>query len=89
LEQNDFKPPDRDEVFHELPRADPFFDFAWRVRLDVRMAIGIPLNRVNATSLPSSKVDVGWSKYDNIVPDPQASYQTDIIENNQHPIWNR
>jgi hypothetical protein len=29
---------DRDEIFHELPRPDPFFDFKWRVKLDIRSA---------------------------------------------------
>ena len=34
--ESDLKPLERDEIFHELPTPDPFFDFSWRVRVDLR-----------------------------------------------------
>lgn len=37
----------------ELPRADPFFDFNWRIRVDVRSAIDFPLNRINTSGMPT------------------------------------
>ncbi len=47
-----------DDIFHELPKADPFFDFSWRIRIDVRSAIDMPLNRINSSGLPTSFVGI-------------------------------
>jgi hypothetical protein len=42
-------PLEQDEIFHALPAADPFMNFSWRLRIDVRSGVDFPLNR-NTTS---------------------------------------
>jgi hypothetical protein len=40
-------------------------NFAWRLRVDVRSAIDLPLNRVVPSGLPTSYIELGWTLYDN------------------------
>lgn len=65
VDEKDFKPLEKDDIFHELPRADPFFDFAWRIKIDIKAGVDLPLNRVNPSGLPTSFVECGWTLYDN------------------------
>ena len=44
---------DADSIFHPLPASDPFTEFVWRARIDMRAAIDIPLNQLTSTGLPS------------------------------------
>ena len=86
--ENEYKQLDRDEIFHELPRPDPFFDFLWRVRVDIRSATGLLINRVNPSGLPSSQVICGWTLYDTQVPDELGTEKTEPVASNRHPVYN-
>ncbi|EAR89988.1 C2 domain protein (macronuclear) [Tetrahymena thermophila SB210] len=86
--QLDIKPLEKEDIFHELPKSDPFFEFSWRVRVDIRSATDLPLNRVNPSGLPTTFVEVGWTLYDNASPDDFGLYLTNFVENNRHPLWN-
>lgn len=57
VDENYKKLLERDEIFHELPRPDPFFDFLWRLRIDIRSACDLPMNKVNTPSgLPTGYI---------------------------------
>jgi hypothetical protein len=51
---DDVKPLEKEDIFHELPRADPFTEFKWRVRVDIRSGVNLPMNRVNPSGLPTT-----------------------------------
>lgn len=88
-QQVDLKPLEENDIFHPLPVSDPFMDFIWRLRIDIRSAVDLPLNRSTPTGLPSSFVEVGWVLYKDSVPDENSIYMTNIVESNRHPIWNQ
>lgn len=46
INEIDEKPLEQDEIFHSLPASDPFMNFAWRIRVDVRSGIDLALNRI-------------------------------------------
>ncbi|KRX05194.1 C2 domain [Pseudocohnilembus persalinus] len=89
VEEHDFKPLEKDEIFHELPKPDPFYDFQWRVRVDIRSATDIPLNRISPSGLPSTYCNIGYTLYDGNQPDNYHLDSTSLIESNRHPIWNK
>lgn len=43
----------KSEIFHPLPMNDPMMDFNWRLRVDVRSAVDMPVNRATKTGLPT------------------------------------
>lgn len=88
-QQVDLKPLEFDDIFHPLPVSDPFMDFIWRLRVDIRSAVDLPLNRTTPTGLPSCYAEVGWVLYNDSVPDENSIFMTSIIESNRHPIWNQ
>lgn len=51
-----WKPLENDEIFPQLPNSNPFMDFVWRVRVDVRCGVDLPLNRNSVNGLPSCYV---------------------------------
>jgi hypothetical protein len=51
-----WKPIEDDEIFPQLPNSNPFMDFIWRLRIDVRCGVDLPLNRSTANGLPSCYV---------------------------------
>lgn len=86
----DEKPIEQDEIFHQLPASDPFMNFNWRLRVDVRSGIDLPLNRNEVSGgLPTSFVELGWTMYENQPPDDYQMYLTKLVEGNRHPIWNQ
>ena len=88
-QQVDLKPLEFDDIFHPLPVSDPFMDFIWRLRVDIRSAVDLPLNRNTPTGLPSSYVELGWVLYNDAVPDENSIFMTNIVDSNRHPIWNQ
>ena len=80
---------DRDEIFHELPRPDPFFEFSWRIKLDLRAAVDLRLNKINPSGLPSTYAECGWVLYESQSPDELDLQKTKLIESNRHPIYNQ
>jgi hypothetical protein len=51
------------EIIHPLPAIDPFSEFSWRIRVDFRAAIDVPMNKATTTGLPSPYMEFGWSNY--------------------------
>ena len=37
----------KSDIFHPLPQNDPTMDFNWRLRVDIRSGVDMPLNRTN------------------------------------------
>ena len=60
---------DNDEIFHSLPAPDPFMKFTWRIRVDVRSAIDLPLNRKTSHGLPETYVELGWTLKEGVPTD--------------------
>lgn len=87
VENADKLPLEKDDIFHDLPVSDPFMKFKWRLRVDVRSGIDLPLNNT-LNGMPASFVEVGWTLYDKQAPDDYLLYLTKIIELNRHPIYN-
>ena len=44
------------EIFHALPHSQMKKDFGWRVKVDVRCGVDMPLNRTTSSSLPTTFV---------------------------------
>lgn len=58
---NDEKPLESDEIFQPLPASDPFMSFTWRLRVDIRACMDMPLHRDSQSGLPRGFVKLGWS----------------------------
>jgi hypothetical protein len=58
---SDEKPLEQDEIFHTLPASDPFMSFTWRLRVDIRACMDMPLHRETTSGLPRGFVELGWS----------------------------
>ena len=82
--------------------ADPFMDFMWRLRVDVRSAVDLPSykGKLPSTFIGDFFLDkyiknffyfigLGWSLYDNQSPDPYSLQRTKTIENTKRPSWNQ
>lgn len=64
-------------------------NFEWRVRIDLRAGIDMPLNSLKPHKMPSIYAEVAWSPalyYDSI--DPYTKSYSVIVEENRHPHWN-
>jgi hypothetical protein len=77
------------DITHALPNPTHVSDFTWRIRVDVRCGIDLPLNRNTQSGLPTSFVEVGWTLYDGQPPDDYTLQSTSMVDNNRHPIWNQ
>jgi len=77
------------EIFHPLPAMDPFAQFNWRVRVDFRAAVDLPLNRVSESGLPSSTLEFGWSQYLQQMPGDNETFKTKVFPNSRHPFYNQ
>ncbi|EAS03066.3 C2 domain protein, putative (macronuclear) [Tetrahymena thermophila SB210] len=70
-----------------LPQHDPLFNFAWRLRVDVRQITDLPANT-------SAYVECNWTMSDNSNYDPNLKeafyevYRTQIKDNQTHPLYN-
>jgi hypothetical protein len=71
-----------------MPLENP--NFEWRIRVDVRAGIDMPLNSLNPHKMPSIYAEVAWSPslyYESL--DPYTKQYTVIIQENRHPHWNQ
>lgn len=61
-----------------IPAPDLFKDFIWRIKVDVRFALDLPLNTKTNNGLPCSFVEIGWSLYKDKEPNPTELNITEI-----------
>mmetsp|Transcript_19560 Transcript_19560/g.35844 ORF Transcript_19560/g.35844 Transcript_19560/m.35844 type:complete len:468 (-) Transcript_19560:1910-3313(-) len=71
---------------HPLPVADPQSDFAWRIRVDFRAALEVPLN---VGVLPTTFYTFGWSQYVEQRPGENDMLNSRVVQNNRFPIFNQ
>jgi hypothetical protein len=71
---------------HPLPVADPQADFSWRIRVDFRAALEVPLN---VGVLPSTFFTFGWSQYVEQRPGENETLTSRVVANNRFPIFNQ
>lgn len=70
-----------------MPIENP--NFEWRVRVDIRAGIDMPLNSVTPHKMPSIFAEVAWSEslyYQSV--DPYTKQYTIIYKESRHPHWN-
>jgi len=70
-----------------MPIEDP--NFEWRLRIDLRAGIDMPLNSMSPHKLPSIYAEICWSealRYESI--DPCTKQFSVIIPESRHPHWN-
>lgn len=41
------------QIFHQLPQSTQKLNFGWRIKVDVRSGVDMPLNRTTSTGLPT------------------------------------
>jgi hypothetical protein len=70
---------------HPLPIEKP--DFSWRMRVDLRQGINIPMSGIETQ--PATYVEFGWSLYENSRPDDLYKVQSVLVENTQYPDFNQ
>ena len=81
------KPEVSSSAIQHMPVEPP--NFEWRIRVDLRAAIDMPMNSLQPHKLPSIFAEVAWSEslyYQQI--DPFTKQCSVIIEENRHPMWN-
>jgi len=70
------------------PLEDP--NYEWKVRIDLRCGVDMPLNPMKPHQMPSMICEFAWS--DSVYPDsivPETTLTSFAIEDNRHPIWNQ
>lgn len=70
-----------------MPIENP--NFEWRVRVDIRAGIDMPLNSMNPHKMPSIFAEVAWSEtlyYESM--EPLTRQYSVICKENRHPHWN-
>jgi hypothetical protein len=78
---------DLEDIFHQLPSTDPSID--WRIKVDVRCGVDMPLNHNTKTGKPSCNVELGWTLYDKQAPLDMEMQFSNLVETNRHPYWNQ
>jgi hypothetical protein len=70
-----------------MPIENP--NYEWRVRVDVRAGIDMPLNSITPHKMPSIYTEVSWSPslYLDTIEEHSRQYSV-IIEESRHPHWN-
>ena len=71
-----------------MPVENP--NFEWRVRVDLRAGIDMPLNSLKPHKMPSIYAEVAWSEtlyYESV--DAYTVQYSVIVEDNRHPHWNQ
>lgn len=69
---------------HPLPVEEP--DFKWRVRADLKQALNIPQDRMDAE--PSTYVELGWKDHPSQIVEHGNKVFSVLIENSQFPDFN-
>ena len=85
----DIKEKTNNDMTQLLPEMDFTKKFVWRLRIDVRSAVNLPLNQTTENKMPSAYVEVGWTMYENTDINQVEAVRTPCIENNRFPIWNQ
>lgn len=70
-----------------MPKEDP--NYEWRVVVDIRAGLDMPLNSFKPNKMPSMYVELAWSEgltFDSILPETKISSL--VSEDNRHPNWN-
>ena len=69
---------------HPLPQEKPAFK--WRMRADLRQGMNIPMS--GADVQPATYIELGWSLYENTLPDENTKQYSVLVENTQYPDFN-
>lgn len=69
---------------HPLPVEQP--NFKWRMRVDIREGLNFPMSNIDVQ--PSTYCELGWSLYENTMPDEHNKVLSVLVENNQFPDFN-
>jgi hypothetical protein len=70
-----------------MPVENP--NFEWRIRIDLRAGIDMPLNSINPHKMPSIYAETSWSEslyYESV--DPYTKQYSIIFKESRHPHWN-
>lgn len=70
-----------------MPLENP--NFEWRVRVDLRAGIDMPLNSMSPHKMPSIYAELAWSEslyYKDV--DSYTKQYSVIVSENRHPHWN-
>jgi hypothetical protein len=71
-----------------MPQEDS--NYEWRVRIDFRAGIDMPLNPYKPSQMPSVYFEVAWSEsiyYETILKDTKL-YSL-VVEDSRYPNWNQ
>lgn len=88
-EMPEIDPRAEDLLYHPLPVPDPGAEFVWRVRVDFRCALDVPMSTTASSSLPSPYLEFGWSHYSEQRPADNDVIRSVVIQRNKHPVWNQ
>lgn len=88
-EMPEVDPRSEDLLYHPLPVPDPGAEFVWRVRVDFRCALDVPMSTTASSSLPSPYLEFGWSHYSEQRPADNDVVRSVVIQRNKHPVWNQ
>jgi hypothetical protein len=76
---------EKNEYYADLPDFDETMNFNWRVRIEIREALNVPLAD---GMLPQVIVETGWSNYKDALPEEKRIYRSAIL-NSTNPEWNQ
>lgn len=76
---------EKNEYYAPLPDFDETMSFDWRVRVEIREALNIPLTD---GMVPQVSVEVGWSEYKDAMPEEKRIVRSDTL-NTSHPEWHQ
>lgn len=76
---------EKNEYYAPLPDFDEAMSFDWRVRVEIREALNIPLTD---SMIPQVAVEVGWSEYKEAMPEEKRIVRSDTL-NTSHPEWHQ
>ena len=82
-DQGEMKSP----LVNYVAQEDP--NYEWRVRIDLRQGIDMPMNPLKPNNLPSMYFEIAWSEGfhpDTIIPETKLTSM--VVEDNRHPNWN-
>jgi hypothetical protein len=74
---------------HILPEMDITRNFVWRLRMDVRSAVNLPMNRTTESKLPSPYIELGWTMYPHQDLNQAEAVRSAAIDANRFPVWNQ
>jgi hypothetical protein len=85
VEDLEQKKVEKNDYYAPLPDFDESMSFDWRVRVEVREALNIPLTD---GLVPQVSVEVGWSEYKDAMPEEKRIVRSDSL-NSSHPEWHQ